>query len=697
MADQITTNMDSSFLFTFEVAMEVANKVGGIYTVLRTKAGTTVNELGENYCMVGIANEKFVAMEVEKMEFAHPALRSAVDDLRKQKFEIITGRWLIEGYPKVVLFNLDSAYRELGKWKWELFDRTKFGIPEHDHESHRAILFGFLTTALLGLFREKCGPTPVIIGHFHEWLAGIGLIMCRARKLDISTIFTTHATLLGRYLCAANTDFYNNLDKFNIDVEAGNRQIYHRYCIERAASHMSHVFTTVSAITALEATHLLNRKPDLILPNGLNIKDTQCMHEFQNLHAIQKEKIHDFVRGHFYGHFDLDLDKTLYLFIAGRYEYSNKGADVFIEALARLNHRMKEAGSDVTFVAFLIFPGATDNFNIESLRGQAVVKQLRDNVSVIKDHIAERIFDTCLRGRLPTTDELISRDEFVKLKRCMYANQCHSLPPIVTHNVTNDGEDQILSQLRKVQLYNKKEDRVKVIFHPEFLNQTSPLLPMDYDDFVRGCHLGVFPSYYEPWGYTPAECAVKGIPSVTTNLSGFGCFMESHLNDPQAYGIYIMDRRFMSPDSSCNQLVDYLFSFSQMSRRERIIQRNRTERLSELLDWSRLGKYYTNARRLAIERTHPEFLERDHVIVSHSPTNSVKLPRPYSAPSSPFGSRVPSPHPSDEEEQGEERDFSTFDDADSGVTLQSFPQSTDVESNSENNTVDADLSNLSIT
>lgn len=674
---------DSLRLFTFEVAMEVANKVGGIYTVLRTKAGVTVDELGENYCMIGIANEKFVAMEVEKMEFAQPALRGAVEELRKQHFGVISGRWLIEGYPKVILFELDSAYRELGKWKWEFFGKTKIGIPDHDHESHRSVLFGFLTTALLGLFREKCGEKPVVIAHFHEWLAGVGLIMARARKLDVSTIFTTHATLLGRYLCAANIDFYNNLDKFQVDREAGDRQIYHRYCMERAAAHAAHVFTTVSAITAFEAEHLLKRKPDLILPNGLNVKNTQCMHEFQNLHAVAKEKIHNFVRGHFYGHFDLDLDKTLYLFIAGRYEYSNKGADVFIEALARLNYRMKVSGSNTTFVAFLIFPGATNNFNIESLKGQAVVKQLRDNVNVIKENVAERIFDTCLRGKLPASEELLLRDEVITLKRCMYANQCHTLPPIVTHNVIDDGKDPILNQLRMVQLFNKKEDRVKVIFHPEFLNQTSPLLPMDYDDFVRGCHLGVFPSYYEPWGYTPAECAVKGIPSITTNLSGFGCFMQSHLSDPQAYGIYIMDRRFSSPEDSCNQLVDHLFSFSKMSRRERIIQRNRTERLSELLDWSRLGMYYSNARRLAIERTCPEFLNMGHAFSNRSPTGSVRLPRPYSAPGSPFGSRATSPHHSLYDENEDEERQKEFDDADSGLNMTNHLHSTDTESNSE--------------
>jgi len=507
----------------------------------------------------------------------------------------------------------------------------------------------------------------VVIAHFHEWLSGIGLVLCRTRGIDVSTIFTTHATLLGRYLCAANVDFYNNLSKFSVDAEAGNRQIYHRYCIERAAAHSSHVFTTVSDITALEAEHLLKRKPDVILPNGLNVKDTQCLHEFQNLHALAKEKIHNFVRGHFYGHFDLDLDKTVYMFIAGRYEYSNKGADMFIEALNRLNHKLKVINSDVTVVAFLIFPAQTNNFNVESLKGQAIVKQLKETVDDIKDQIGDKLFDFCLRGKLPNNEELLNRDDLVKLKRCMYANQCSSLPPVVTHNMKDDGNDPILNQIRKVNLFNSKNDRVKIIFHPEFLSQTSPLLSMDYDEFVRGCHLGVFPSYYEPWGYTPAECMIKGIPSVTTNLSGFGCFMERHLHDARAYGIYIVDRRFRSGEESCQQLTDYLYYFSRMSRRERIVQRNRTERLSELLDWSRLGRYYADARRLAVERTHPEALHDDRF----SPSSSVRLPRPFSARNSPFSSRVASPFPSDSEDVPLDDKELQSGDLDSGLQLSS--------------------------
>ena len=166
-------------------------------------------------------------------------------------------------------------------------------------------------------------------------------------------------------------------------------------------------------------------------------------------------------------------------------------------------------------------------------------------------------------------------------------------PPITTHNVSEDDKDPVLLALKRCNLLNNPDDRVKVVFHPDFLNSDNPLLGLSYEEFVRGCHLGVFPSYYEPWGYTPAECTVMGIPSITSNLSGFGCFIEEHVMDPASYGIHVVDRKFQSVEETVRSLAQNMFDFSQLSRRQRIIMRNRTERLSDLLDWKKLSIYYT--------------------------------------------------------------------------------------------------------
>ncbi|KAI9480699.1 MAG: glycogen synthase [Benjaminiella poitrasii] len=627
----------------FEIAWEVANKVGGIYTVIKTKVPITVREFGDRYCLIGPLSYNTAPMEVEALEPPSGIIRETLESMSSHGVRYLFGRWLVEGAPYVLLLDTGSMNHKLDEWKGDLWRTAGIPSPPNDQETNEAILFGYLVSWFLEEVSKKVytesKPSPAIIAHFHEWLAGVALPLIKKRKIEVTTIFTTHATLLGRYLCAGSVDFYNNLRHFDVDQEAGKRGIYHRYCIERGAAHCADVFTTVSHITAYESEHLLKRKPDGVLPNGLNVVKFQAVHEFQNKHAMNKEKINDFVRGHFYGHYDFDLNNTVYFFTAGRYEYRNKGVDMFVESLGRLNDRLKAAKSNMTVVVFLIMPAATRSFNVEALKGQAVTKQLRETVDEIQSRIGKRIYESALRGEELDPKELLHNEDQILLKRRVFALKNSALPPVVTHNMVEDGIDPILNQLRRLQLYNKAEDRVKVIFHPEFLNANNPLLSLDYEDFVRGCHLGIFPSYYEPWGYTPAECTVMGVPSITTNLSGFGCFMDENIENCEDYGIYIVDRRMKSVEESIQQLCEQMFRFCQKTRRQRINQRNRTERLSDLLDWKRMGLEYIKARQLALRRAYPDsFMDDDDmhgIDLLDSNSTIRKIPKPLSAPASP--------------------------------------------------------------
>lgn len=643
----------------FEIAWEVANKVGGIYTVIKTKVPVTVREFGDRYCLIGPLSYKTAPMEVEALEPPEGYIRDTLELMSSQGVKYLFGRWLVEGAPYVLLFDTGSVTSKLDEWKGDLWRVAGIPSPPGDQETNEAILFGYLVSWFLGEVSKKYGeqasspesPPPAIIAHFHEWLAGVAIPLIKQRKMDVTTIFTTHATLLGRYLCAGSVDFYNNLRDFDVDHEAGKRGIYHRYCIERGAAHCADVFTTVSHITAYESEHLLKRKPDGVLPNGLNVVKFQAVHEFQNKHALNKEKINDFVRGHFYGHYDFDLDNTVYFFTAGRYEYRNKGVDMFVESLGRLNDRLKAAKSNTTVVAFIVMPAATRSFNVEALKGQAVTKQLRETVNEIQSRIGKRIYESALRGEELDPAEFLSSEDKVLLKRRVFALKNQSLPPIVTHNMVDDGLDPIINQVRRLALYNKPEDRVKTIFHPEFLNANNPLLGLDYEDFVRGCHLGVFPSYYEPWGYTPAECTVMGVPSITTNLSGFGCFMDENIENCEDYGIYIVDRRLKSVEESIQQLCEQMFRFCQKTRRQRINQRNRTERLSDLLDWKRMGLEYIKARQLALRRVYPESFIDDE---EEEEVTLKKIPKPLSAPASPRIRQLVNGYFANEDEEEEE-------------------------------------------
>ena len=651
----------------FETATEVCNRVGGIYSVLKSKAPVTVAQYKDRYHLIGPLNKSTYQSEIEEIDWEDNSqfpnellpIQHALQAMKDRGVYFVYGRWLIEGSPRVILFDFDSVRHFLNEWKSDLWSLVGIPSPENDSETNDAILLGYTVAWFLGELAHL-DTQHAIIAHFHEWLAGVALPLCRKRRIDVVTIFTTHATLLGRYLCAAgDVDFYNNLGNFDVDQEAGKRGIYHRYCIERAAAHTADVFTTVSHITAIEAEHLLKRKPDGILPNGLNVVKFQAVHEFQNLHALKKERINDFVRGHFHGCFDFDLDNTLYFFIAGRYEYKNKGADMFIESLARLNYRLKMSGSKKTVVAFIIMPAKTNSFTVEALKGQAVVKALENSVDEVTKSIGNRIFDHAMRfphngttTELPTDlNELLKPSDQVLLKKRVLGlrRPPNELPPIVTHNMVDDANDPILNKIRHVQLFNAPSDRVKVIFHPEFLNANNPIMGLDYDEFVRGTHLGVFPSYYEPWGYTPAECTVMGVPSITTNLSGFGAYMEDLIEANQAkdYGIYIVDRRFKNPDESVEQLVDYMEEFTKKTRRQRINQRNRTERLSDLLDWRRMGLEYVKARQLALRRGYPDLFKElvgeelnDDSMEALSGGKKVKIARPLSVPGSPRDSRA---------------------------------------------------------
>ncbi|KAL8825991.1 MAG: hypothetical protein Q9191_004075, partial [Dirinaria sp. TL-2023a] len=622
----------------FEVSTEAANRVGGIYSVIKSKAPVTTAEYGERYTLIGPLNRASAAVEVEPLTPTNPELAETITAMKARGIDMIYGRWLIEGAPRILLIDTKTGYRWLDEWKADLWNTAGIPTPVGDDETNEAVVFGYLIAWFLGelVSHER---RKAVIAHFHEWLAGVALPLTKKRRIDVTTIFTTHATLLGRYLCAGSVDFYNNLQYFDCDAEAGQRGIYHRYCIERAAAHAADVFTTVSHITAYESEHLLKRKPDGVLPNGLNVKKFSAMHEFQNLHQQNKEKIHDFVRGHFYGHNDFEPENTLYFFTSGRYEYRNKGVDMFIESLARLNHRLKVSGSKMTIVTFIIMPARTQSLTVEALKGQAVIKSLRDTVSIIEHEVGKRLFNRALQWHegedLPEDKDLLSASDRIMLRRRLFAMKRNNLPPIVTHNMVNDSEDLILNQIRRVQLFNHPSDRVKVVFHPEFLNSANPVMSLDYDDFVRGTHMGVFSSYYEPWGYTPAECTVMGVPSITTNLSGFGCYMEELIENASDYGIYIVDRRMKGIDDSVNQLTNFMFDFASKSKRQRINQRNRTERLSDLLDWKRMGMEYVKARQLALRRAYPSSFDDDYDESGIFDAVEPKLTRPLSVPGSP--------------------------------------------------------------
>lgn len=592
----------------FEVAWEVCHQVGGIYRVLSSKAASTVEQWGDRYCLLGPYTSRTSPTEFEPLT-PGPIVGPAMDRLHERGMQLHFGRWLVKGYPKVLLFDYLAHLDGLDRHRQTVWDDLGIPAPPEDPETNDAIVFGAMVAEFLREFVSDQPEGQQVIAHFHEWMASVALSFLHAQGIRLATVFTTHATILGRHLCATGNDFYERLPRINVDHESGSRNIYHRYCIERAAANNADVFTTVSKVTADEAYHLLKRRPDVVLPNGLRVERFAAMHEFQNLHRRYKNRLHEFVRGHFFGSYQFDLDETIYVLHSGRYEYHNKGTDLFIEALWRLNRRLREEQPERTVVAFIVTDAPTKRVSSDVLRAHFMLQELRETCDTIARNVRDRIFESAAAGHIPEPTDLLDSEQIVLLKRMIFSRKESRPPTIVTHDMRHDNDDAILCHLRHRHLFNSPEDPVKVVYHPEFVSSTNPLFGMDYDQFVRGCHLGVFPSYYEPWGYTPAECTVLGIPSICSDLSGFGAFVQEHVEGHNQRGLLVLDRRDLGDEGAIEQLTQMMLDFAALDSRNRVNLRNKTERTSDLFDWETLGRYYTEARQLALARTYEELVK----------------------------------------------------------------------------------------
>lgn len=584
----------------FEIAWEVCWQLGGIYTVLRSKAASMLERWGDRYCLIGPYNPNTAAVEFEEQP-TYGSIRDTIARMKESGIPCYFGRWLIAGRPRVILIDYRARFGSLGFDKFLMWQDHHIQLPDNDGELNETVSFGFAVAEFFRHFTQVVKDRP-ILAHFHEWMGGVAVPRIAHMRLPVSTIFTTHATLLGRYIAGDNPYFYDHLPFLDPDREAAKYMIYPRFAVERAAAHAAVVFTTVSEVTGREAERLLGRTPDAILPNGINIQRFAAPHEFQHLHSVYKQRINEFVMGHFFPSYTFDLDNTIYIVTSGRYEYRNKGMDMFIEAMQRLNWRLKGVAGAPTVVAFIITKAQTKNVNVDVLRNQTMFDDLRNTCDELKEQMGQRLFSTAASGRLPTFAEMLPEDSQVRLKRAVHAWRTHRQPLIVTHDLVDDAKDPILTHLRHRGMFNSVDDPVKIVFHPEFVSATSPTISMDYEQFIRGCHMGIFPSYYEPWGYTPLECIAMGVPAVTSDLSGFGAYVQRHILDHDRRGILVLPRRERSFDQTCDALVEYLVAFAQLTRRQRIELRNNVEKLGEQFDWSMLVRHYDEAHNLALER-----------------------------------------------------------------------------------------------
>ena len=589
-----------------EVAWEVCNQVGGIYTVIRSKAPEMMANRSGHFCMIGPYLNKGIQAELEPLDDAADIFGLAAANLSKKGFDVIYAEWLVTGKPRVVLLNPNGVEdKTMTVIKYLLWKNHHITAPVGNALVDQVIAFAYLTKLFFDELVKLAGEDQKLIAHFHEWMAGLPILDIKKEKMRVKTVFTTHATQLGRHLAINSPLFYAHLPFFRWEDEAKKFGVETEAAIEYGCAQSCDVMTTVSDVTARECKHILRRTPEVILPNGLNIERFEALHEFQNLHAIYKEQIHQFVMGHFFSSYSFDLDKTMYFFTSGRYEYKNKGFDLTLEALVHLNQQLKQEKSDITVVMFFVTKREFYSIKPEVLQSRAVMEEMRQTCEAIHKQVGKRLFfESTIRQdhRLPQLNDFV--DEYWKLRyrRTIQSWKSNKMPLPVTHKLVNEDTDDILQFLVRRNLLNREEDKVKIVYHPDFINSTNPLFGMDYSQFVRGCHLGIFPSYYEPWGYTPLECMASGVPAVTSDLSGFGDYLLRNMPDHEKGGMFVVERGKRTFDWSAKQLATFLYKFLVQDRRSRIMQRNNVENYSSAFDWKNLIAHYEEAYDLIYEK-----------------------------------------------------------------------------------------------
>jgi glycogen(starch) synthase len=582
-----------------ETSWEVCNQIGGIYQVLRSKAPVMVERWGQRYALVGPWVPDKAAVEFEP-EPPSGWLARVVQRVGGQGLVAHCGRWLVSGEPALVLLEHRLPIPELDAVKHRLW--SEFGIesPVGNPLIDDVICFGEAVRKLVEAScaewqRERgelvAGPRRVL-AQFHEWLGSLALPLLRRQSLPLATVFTTHATSLGRYIASGGSDLYSLLSRVQPDAEAARYGIRGQHQIERACATHAHLLTTVSPIAGEECAALLGRPPDAITPNGLNIARFDVGHDFQTLHAQYKERIHQFAMGHFFPSYGFDLDQTLYFFTSGRFEPRNKGFDLCLEAMARLNSELKTACPGVTAVLFIVTQHATRSLHPQALHMRGVLDELRTVAQHVTEHVGGELFRRGAAGEQVRLDDLIDDYWMLRFRRTQHALRSEGLPLVCTHVLEDEASDPVLAHARALGLRNAREDPVKVVYHPEFVTSVNPLWGLEYEQFVRGCHLGVFPSQYEPWGYTPLECVALGVPAVTSDLAGFGRYVMDVFPDHDRWGLGVLRRRGRSFNEAAGDLCAQLLAFCRLDRRGRIALRNEVAQRAWDFDWSNLARAY---------------------------------------------------------------------------------------------------------
>lgn len=533
--------------YLFEVSWEVCNKVGGIHTVVSTKAKTIVNELNDNYILIGPDVWKETHNNPEFIEDKN-LLKSWHLQAETEGLKFRIGRWNLADNPIVILVDFTPFFNDKDKIFSELWTKYKLDSLSGQWDYIEPALFGYASAKVIeSYYNFFLTSSDKIVAQFHEWMTATGILYLKDKMPQAACVFTTHATVLGRCVAGNNIPLYKNPERFIPDALANEFNVKAKHSLEKIAARESDSFTTVSDITAKECEIFLSKKPDVVTLNGFEPSFVPNNDNFDEKRRIAREKLLNVASTLINKNFS---DDTLLIINSGRYEFKNKGIDLFIDALGELN-KINDFSKDI--IAFIMVPAGQSGHEYN------------------------------LYHNLNNDDKLPLKNNFI------------------THNLFDEKSDPVVGRVMKNNLINSKESNIHIVFVPCYLNGFDGIFDMHYYDLLIGFDLSVFPSYYEPWGYTPLESIAFHIPTITTSLAGFGMWATQLFPNADS-SVIVINRTDDNDAYVVNAIAEGITEIAKSDKNHMKFIRQTAFNISSSALWTELIDNYRNAYDIALQK-----------------------------------------------------------------------------------------------
>ncbi len=537
----------------FETSWEVCNKVGGIYAVLSTKAKTLHKRYKDNLIFIGPDLWTVDTPSPYFVEGKTPLAQWQENALLPEGMRVRVGRWNVPGRPIALLVSYNTLYPYKNALYGEMWSRYRVDSLHAYGDYDESCMFAYAAALVIeSIVKWKSNPDLRIIAHFDEWTTGMGLLYVKSHLPQVKTVFTTHATSIGRSICGNGKPLYDYMLGYNGDQMAGELNMQSKHSLEKAAAHAADAFTTVSNVTARECEQLLERHP-LVTPNAFEQNFVPKGAKFAQSRAAARQRLLQ-VAGALTGE-NYPAD-TMLVATSGRLEMRNKGIDIYLDALSALRDSLGHmANRRRRVVAFVLVPAW-----MKSARADVA-----DALASGKPH---RQFD-----------------------------------PVITHNLHNPDSDPVYRRINDLGFHNEGLDMVTVIDVPSYLNGDDGIIDMSYYDLLPGLDAAVFPSYYEPWGYTPLESAAFGVPTITTDLAGFGQWvLDNYGDNPAKCGVKVIHRTDGNYGETVHAVAASLVKLYEMKPKEAEQIGKVAQATSKVASWDNFIKYYDLAYAQALNR-----------------------------------------------------------------------------------------------